>query len=167
MNLLQASRLLLLLTAQAISSPSYSAPRYVEARFFEFRPLKCNVSFSGQPSSSCSQGIISVAADNPSSVNISVFSKIGLWQLVVSDGDTAMPSVEAVLVRLNRNLEQREPEPDYYYDANSIVRGSCTPIFIAPRTNVRCKAIMSDGKTLDISFETNSLKPSENVERTF
>ena len=167
MKLPRASRLLLLIIPLAMPGSSLSAPRYVEARFFEFRPSKCRISFSGQPDSSCSQGVISVAANNASSVNISVFSEIGLWQLVVSDGDSALPSINAILIRLSKSLEQREPDPDFYYDTASIAKGSCTPIFIGPRTSIRCKASMTDGKRLDVSFETDNLRPSQNVERTF
>lgn len=88
---------------------------------------------------------------------------------MVEDGSTYMPTVYAILIRTNASLAAQSPTPDFFYsiEDGSMTEGSCTPIPITRRTSGRCTAKIKGGKTLDIRFSTDSLRPADDVQRSY
>ncbi len=148
---------------------SFSKPKYVNAYFYDFTPKSCRVSLTGYGSSSCTHGVISVAADSKDSVNLHLISGLGQWQLVIADGDSFMPKVDVVLIRSSENIATKKPAPTFYYnsDDGGIIEGSCTPIPIARSTSGRCTVRLKGAKLLDVSFTTDSLEPSNTVQQVY
>lgn len=148
---------------------SLSKPKYVNAYFYNFTPKSCRVSLSGFGSSSCTYGAISVAADSKDSINLHLISGLGQWQLMIADGDSFMPKVDVVLIRSTENIATKKPAPTFYFnsDDGGIIEGTCTPITITRSTSGRCTVRLKGSKILDVSFATDSLEPSNNVQRSY
>ncbi|WP_233130264.1 hypothetical protein [Synechococcus sp. 1G10] len=144
-------------------------PQYVEAYFYQFVPSSCKMSHSGYGRGACEAGAISVGSEDRSSVNLHIIGKLGQWQFLISQGNSFMPQVDVVLIRSLTSVASKKPKPDFYYtrDGGGIKEGSCTPITITPRSSGRCVVTLEDGKTIDVSFETNTLKPVENVQKEY
>jgi hypothetical protein len=163
------ARAFLLGFALSAAHPVSAKPEFVDAYFYQFKPTSCSVSLTGYGSANCELGVLSVAADNKNSVNIHLISRLGQWQLMLSDGATFAPSVDVVLIRSKANIKSKTPSPDFYYSASerTIVDGKCTPITITQESSGRCVVRLSDGKTLDVSFSTRSLRPADNVQKSY
>ena len=148
---------------------SLSKPKYVNAYFYQFVPKSCRVSLTGYGSSSCTYGAISVAADSKDSLNLHLISNLGQWQLMIVDGDSFMPKVDVVLIRSTENIASQKPAPTFYYNSEDggIIEGICTPITITRRTSGRCTVRLKGEKLLDVSFTTDSLEPSKNVQSSY
>ena len=144
-------------------------PRYVNAFFYQFTPTSCRVSLTGYGSSDCKYGAISVATGDRDSVNLHLMGKLGQWQLMLEEGGTLMPAVSAVLIRTNENVASNSPTPDFYYtfEDGGIMRGVCTAIPLTKKTSGRCVVNLQDGRTLDVSFATHSLKPVDDVQQSY
>ena len=148
---------------------SFSKPKYVNAYFYNFIPKSCRISLTGYGSSSCTQGVISVAADSKDSVNLHLISGLGHWQLMISDGDSFMPKVDVVLIRSTKNIASQKPAPTFYYTSEDggIMDGTCTPLPIMRSASGRCTVRLKGAKLLDVSFTTDSLEPSNNVQSLY
>jgi hypothetical protein len=88
---------------------------------------------------------------------------------MIADGGTFMPSVMAVLIRSRANVASKTPAPDFYFstDDGGIVNSSCTPIPVSPSSSARCIVQLKNDKSLDVSFATKTLRPADNVERSY
>ncbi|WLT40623.1 hypothetical protein NON20_25660 (plasmid) [Synechocystis sp. B12] len=93
------------------------------AYFYQFKTNSCLMSFDGYGSTNdCSNGIISIAVDDTSSVNVSLISKLGAWQLVLSEGDTSQPRIEVIVIRSTENINTKQ-QIAFTKDDGDIVRG--------------------------------------------
>lgn len=138
----------------------------VKAYFYEFKPSTCLISLNSSTSTSdCSHGIISVAKDDSSSVNISLISERSMWQLVLSEGDTSQPKIGVIAVYSIENLKGPNVKPQFLLDRDNgdIIRGTCSSIKIMKKTSGNCEVLLKGGNTIQIKFETNNLKLSDNV----
>ena len=144
-------------------------PNYVKAYFYQFTPTSCRVSMTKYGASSCSAGMVSVAADNRDSVNIHLISPLGQWQILLAEGSSFLPKVDAILIRSTKNVAAKIPAPDFYFNSinGGILSGECTPVILKPELSVRCIVRLSDARMLEVSFATDSLKPADNVEQAY
>jgi hypothetical protein len=163
------AKALLLGFVSALTLPVSAKPEFVDAYFYQFQPSSCRVSLAGYGSATCEYGVLSVAADNKNSVNIHLVGRLGHWQLMLSDGATFAPVVDVILIRSTANLQENKPSPAFYYttDDRTILDGKCTPIIISSISSGRCVVKLADGKTLDVSFATQSLRPADNVQKRY
>jgi hypothetical protein len=152
-----------------LEDPTNAKISHVKAYFYQFTPASCSVSLTKYGASSCSTGMISVAADDKDSVNIHLISPLGQWQILLADGSSFLPKVNAILIRSIKNVAAKIPAPDFYYNSTNgdILSGECTQVILAPQLSVRCIARLRDTRVLDVSFKTDSLKPADNVKQAY
>lgn len=137
------------------------------AYFYVFEPNTCLMSFDNYNSTNnCSLGIISVAVDDASSVNVSLMSKLGAWQLMLSEGDTSQPQIEVIAIRSIEDAGDADAKPKFLFTRNNgdLLRGTCSSIKITQRTSGNCEILLKDGRKIRMKFETDNLKLADNVE---
>jgi hypothetical protein len=113
--------------------------------------------------------MVSVAADDRDSVNIHLIGPLGQWQIMLADASSFLPKVDAILIRSIKNVAAKIPKPDFYYNStdDDILSSECTRFILASQSSVRCIVRLRDAKSLDVSFETDSLKPADNVKQGY
>lgn len=106
---------------------------------------------------------------NRDSVNIHLISPLGQWQILLAEGSSFLPKVDAILIRSTKNVAAKIPAPDFYFNSinGGILSGQCTPVILKPELSVRCIVRLSDARMLEVSFATDSLKPADNVEQAY
>ncbi len=137
------------------------------AYFYVFEPNTCLMSFDNYNSTNdCSVGVISVALDDASSVNVSLISKLGSWQLMLSEGNTSQPQIEVIAIRSIEDTANIDAKPKFLFTRNNgdIIRGTCSSIKIMQRTSGNCEIILRDSRKIQMKFETNNLRLADNVE---
>lgn len=125
------------------------------AYFYSFEPEKCFMSFDGFGKiNECYRGVISVAVNNPKSVNVSLISELGVWQIALSKGDSIQPQINRILIR---SLEGKRIS-HYSRNDNEIIKGACSSIRIKKNTSGNCSIKLSDGRQIVLKFETDNLR---------
>lgn len=144
-------------------------PNYAKAYFYQFTPTSCRVSLTKYGASNCSKGMVSVKADDKDSVNIHLIGPLGQWQILLAEGSSFLPKVDAILIRSTKNVAAKIPAPDFYFNSinGGILSGECTPVILKPELSVRCIVRLSDARMLEVSFATDSLKPADNVQQAY
>ncbi len=149
----------------APSTAAQAGTTFVNAHFYEFKPTACRMALDHYGESSCDRGAVSVAADNPDSVNLHMRGKLGQWQVVIKEATSATPRVDLVMIRSTANMASRQAKPDYFFTRKNgeIAQGTCSPLSLNKESRGRCTVRLKDGRSLEMSFSTDNLIPANNA----
>lgn len=145
----------------APSSAARAGTQFVNAHFYAFKPTSCRVALDHYGASSCDAGAVSVAADNPDSVNLHMRGRLGQWQMLIKEATSATPRVDLVMIRSTASMARRQAKPDYFFTRKDgeIAQGTCSPIPLKKESRGRCIVRLKDGRALEMSFSTDNLSP--------
>lgn len=140
---------------------------YVDAYFYEMTPFECKVSIGGRTYNKCTDGAISVAADDQNSVNLTVIGEFGKIQLVVSGANTPTSVVTGLLLVQGSGIADEEPDfgTVYWSETGDITRGRCQRIPITKSSSARCIVSLRNGEKVDVYYSTENLRPMKQVQQ--
>jgi hypothetical protein len=146
----------------APSTAAWAGTKVVKAQFYEFKPTACRMALDHYGASRCDRGAVSVAADNPDSVNLHMRGNLGQWQVVIKEATSSTPRVDLVMIRSTENMARRLAKPDYFFTRKKgeIAQGTCSPISLNKESHGRCTVRLKDGRSLEMSFSTDNLIPA-------
>ncbi|WP_216903801.1 hypothetical protein [Synechococcus sp. CCY 9618] len=146
----------------APSTAARADTKFVNAHFYAFTPTACRMALDQYGASSCDAGAVSVAADNPDSVNLHMHGKLGQWQLLIKEATSTRPRVDLVVIRSSESIAKNQAKPDYFFTRSKgeITKGNCSPIPLKKESRGRCTVRLKDGRSLEMSFSTHNLSPA-------
>ena len=135
--------------------------KFVNAHFYAFKPTACRMALDHYGAGSCDAGAVSVAADNPDSLNLHLRGPLGQWQVLIKKSTSATPRVDLVMIRSTKSMARRQAKPDYFFTRKDgeIALGTCSPIPLKKESSGRCLVRLKDGRSLEMSFSTDNLSP--------